>query len=159
MDQNLLNFLPRGEHSEVYKALSTHMLEGETLTPDYLKSKNHSHTCLSSPHDQIICFILIQFSSGLSLSLCVIVSFLCAQITRLELINAVFLFLFCFVCFPAAKNQLEFCCHMLRGTIDPKEQPVYEYVKFIGNFKSLNTGECQNEHPRHQPSLSYGSIY
>uniref|UniRef100_A0A672KSS2 Circadian locomoter output cycles protein kaput-like n=1 Tax=Sinocyclocheilus grahami TaxID=75366 RepID=A0A672KSS2_SINGR len=27
----------------VYKALSTHMLEGETLTPDYLKSKNHSY--------------------------------------------------------------------------------------------------------------------
>ncbi|XP_067239763.1 circadian locomoter output cycles protein kaput isoform X2 [Chanodichthys erythropterus] len=75
VDQNLLNFLPRGEHSEVYKALSTHMLEGETLTPDYLKTK----------------------------------------------------------------NQLEFCCHMLRGTIDPKEPPVYEYVKFIGNFKSLNT--------------------
>ncbi|KTF90265.1 hypothetical protein cypCar_00022405 [Cyprinus carpio] len=76
VDQNLLNFLPLGEHSEVYKALSTHKLEGETLTPDYLKTK----------------------------------------------------------------NQLEFCCHMLRGTIDPKEPPVYEYVKFIGNFKSLNTG-------------------
>uniref|UniRef100_A0A671N2X0 Circadian locomoter output cycles protein kaput n=1 Tax=Sinocyclocheilus anshuiensis TaxID=1608454 RepID=A0A671N2X0_9TELE len=77
VDQNLLNFLPLVEHSEVYKALSTHMLEGETLTPDYLKTK----------------------------------------------------------------NQLEFCCHMLRGTIDPKEPPVYEYVKFIGNFKSLNTGD------------------
>nr|ADL62686.1 clock 1a [Garra andruzzii] len=75
VDQNLLNFLPLGEHTEVYKALSTHILEGETLTPDYLKTK----------------------------------------------------------------NQLEFCCHMLRGTIDPKEPPVYEYVKFIGNFKSLNT--------------------
>uniref|UniRef100_A0A8C9EYW9 Clock circadian regulator n=1 Tax=Pavo cristatus TaxID=9049 RepID=A0A8C9EYW9_PAVCR len=37
-----------------------------------------------------------------------------------------------------SKNQLEFCCHMLRGTIDPKEQPTYEYVKFIGNFKCLN---------------------
>ncbi|XP_016115939.1 circadian locomoter output cycles protein kaput-like, partial [Sinocyclocheilus grahami] len=37
---NLLNFLPLGEHSEVYKALSTHMLEGETLTPDYLKMPN-----------------------------------------------------------------------------------------------------------------------
>lgn len=43
--------------------------------------------------------------------------------------------------FSPAKNQLEFCCHMLRGTIDPKEPPVYEYVKFIGNFKSLNNGE------------------
>uniref|UniRef100_A0AAY4DD22 Circadian locomoter output cycles protein kaput-like n=1 Tax=Denticeps clupeoides TaxID=299321 RepID=A0AAY4DD22_9TELE len=60
--------------SHMYKALSTHVLEGETLTPEYLKTK----------------------------------------------------------------NQLEFCCHMLRGTIDPKEPPVYEYVKFIGNFKSLN---------------------
>ncbi|XP_062857338.1 circadian locomoter output cycles protein kaput [Trichomycterus rosablanca] len=75
VDQNLLNFLPLCEHSEVYKALSTNILEGKSLTPDYLKTK----------------------------------------------------------------NQLEFCCHMLRGTIDPKEPPVYEYVKFIGNFKSLNT--------------------
>uniref|UniRef100_A0A671TSJ3 Circadian locomoter output cycles protein kaput n=1 Tax=Sparus aurata TaxID=8175 RepID=A0A671TSJ3_SPAAU len=74
VDQNLLNFLPAGEHSDVYKALSSHIMEGETLTPEYLKTK----------------------------------------------------------------NQLEFCCHMLRGTIDPKEPPVYEYVKFIGNFKSLN---------------------
>uniref|UniRef100_A0A7N9AWF9 Circadian locomoter output cycles protein kaput n=1 Tax=Mastacembelus armatus TaxID=205130 RepID=A0A7N9AWF9_9TELE len=74
VDQNLLNFLPMGEHSDVYKALSSHIMEGETLTPEYLKTK----------------------------------------------------------------NQLEFCCHMLRGTIDPKEPPVYEYVKFIGNFKSLN---------------------
>ncbi|KAF3691191.1 Circadian locomoter output cycles protein kaput [Channa argus] len=74
VDQNLLNFLPMGEHSHVYKALSSHIMEGETLTPEYLKTK----------------------------------------------------------------NQLEFCCHMLRGTIDPKEPPVYEYVKFIGNFKSLN---------------------
>ncbi|XP_053285951.1 circadian locomoter output cycles protein kaput isoform X3 [Pleuronectes platessa] len=74
VDQNLLNFLPMGEHSDVYKALSSHIMEGETPTPEYLKTK----------------------------------------------------------------NQLDFCCHMLRGTIDPKEPPVYEYVKFIGNFKSLN---------------------
>ncbi|XP_054912203.1 circadian locomoter output cycles protein kaput isoform X2 [Poeciliopsis prolifica] len=74
VDQNLLNFLPSGEHSDVYKALSSHVTEGETLAPEYLKTK----------------------------------------------------------------NQLEFCCHMLRGTIDPKEPPVYEFVKFIGNFKSLN---------------------
>ncbi|XP_068581434.1 circadian locomoter output cycles protein kaput isoform X2 [Cebidichthys violaceus] len=74
VDQNLLNFLPMGEHSDVYKALSSHIVEGETLTPEYLKTK----------------------------------------------------------------NQLEFCCHMLRGTIDPAEPPVYEHVKFIGNFKSLN---------------------
>uniref|UniRef100_A0A3P8PFX0 Circadian locomoter output cycles protein kaput n=1 Tax=Astatotilapia calliptera TaxID=8154 RepID=A0A3P8PFX0_ASTCA len=74
VDQNLLNFLPVGEHSEVYKALSTHPSELENLSTDYLKSKNH----------------------------------------------------------------MEFCCHMLRGAIDPKESPVYEYVKFIGNFKSLS---------------------
>ncbi|XP_038136670.1 circadian locomoter output cycles protein kaput [Cyprinodon tularosa] len=74
VDQNLINFLPPGEQSDVYKTLSSHVTEGETLTPEYLKTK----------------------------------------------------------------NQLEFCCHMLRGTIDPKGPPVYEYVKFIGNFKSLN---------------------
>uniref|UniRef100_A0AAY4ABC0 Circadian locomoter output cycles protein kaput n=1 Tax=Denticeps clupeoides TaxID=299321 RepID=A0AAY4ABC0_9TELE len=67
VDQNLLNFLPMGEHSEVYKALSSHP-EGENLT----------------------------------------------------------------------KNQMEFCCHMLRGNMDPREPQVYEYVKFIGNFRSLN---------------------
>lgn len=42
VDQNLLNFLPAGEHSDVYKALSSHLssvMEGETLTPEYLKSK------------------------------------------------------------------------------------------------------------------------
>ncbi|TKS68101.1 Circadian locomoter output cycles protein kaput [Collichthys lucidus] len=74
VDQNLLNFLPVGEHSDVYKALSTHPTDPESLNADYLKTKNH----------------------------------------------------------------MEFCCHMLRGAIDPKEPPVYEYVKFIGNFKSLN---------------------
>ncbi|NWX23372.1 CLOCK protein, partial [Nyctiprogne leucopyga] len=73
-DQSVFNFIPEGEHSEIYKILSSHLLESDSLTPEYLKSK----------------------------------------------------------------NQLEFCCHMLRGTIDPKEQPTYEYVKFIGNFKCLN---------------------
>ncbi|KAI4896209.1 hypothetical protein NFI96_030854 [Prochilodus magdalenae] len=72
VDQNLLNFLPVGEHADVYKALSSHP-EGENLTPEYLKNK----------------------------------------------------------------SQLEFCCHILRGSMDPKEPPVYEYVKFIGNFKAL----------------------
>uniref|UniRef100_A0A673G702 Circadian locomoter output cycles protein kaput n=1 Tax=Sinocyclocheilus rhinocerous TaxID=307959 RepID=A0A673G702_9TELE len=72
VDQNLLNFLPVGEHEEVYKALSSHP-DIENLNSDYLKSK----------------------------------------------------------------NQMEFCCHMLRGSVDPKKPPVYEYVKFIGNFKSL----------------------
>ncbi|XP_053433516.1 circadian locomoter output cycles protein kaput isoform X5 [Nycticebus coucang] len=75
VDQSIFNFIPEGEHSEVYKILSTHLLESDSLTPEYLKSK----------------------------------------------------------------NQLEFRCHMLRGTIDPKEPSTYEYVKFIGNFKSLNS--------------------
>uniref|UniRef100_UPI00398E77B0 circadian locomoter output cycles protein kaput isoform X8 n=1 Tax=Pristiophorus japonicus TaxID=55135 RepID=UPI00398E77B0 len=74
LDQNLLNFLPEMEHSNVYKFLSAQILESDSLIPHYLNSK----------------------------------------------------------------NQLEFCCHMLRGTIDPKEPPVYEYVKFIGSLKSLN---------------------
>uniref|UniRef100_A0A4W4EVQ5 Circadian locomoter output cycles protein kaput n=1 Tax=Electrophorus electricus TaxID=8005 RepID=A0A4W4EVQ5_ELEEL len=73
VDQNLLNFLPVGEHADVYKALSSHP-EGENLSPEYLKTK----------------------------------------------------------------SQLEFFCHLLRSTMDPKELPVYEYVKFIGNFKSLS---------------------
>ncbi|XP_041052116.1 circadian locomoter output cycles protein kaput [Carcharodon carcharias] len=76
LDQNLLNFLPEVEHSDVYKFLSAQILENGSLVPDYLNSN----------------------------------------------------------------NQLEFCCHMLRGTIDPKELPVYEYVKFIGNLKCLNNG-------------------
>ncbi|KAM6921164.1 circadian locomoter output cycles protein kaput [Xenentodon cancila] len=81
VDQNLLNFLPMGEHSDVYKALSSHVMEGEPVTQEFLKTR----------------------------------------------------------------NQLEFCCHMLRGTIDPKEPPVYEYVKFIGNFKSLkNVPNCNH---------------
>lgn len=35
---------------------------------------------------------------------------------------------------------------MLRGAIDPKESPVYEYVRFIGNFKSLNNGTALKFH-------------
>lgn len=39
VDQNLLNFLPVGEHSEVYKALSTHPNDLESLSSDYQKSQ------------------------------------------------------------------------------------------------------------------------
>ncbi|XP_078094575.1 LOW QUALITY PROTEIN: circadian locomoter output cycles protein kaput [Mustelus asterias] len=74
LDQNLLNFLPEVEHSDVYKFLSAQIVESSSLIPDYLN----------------------------------------------------------------CNKQLEFCCHMLRGTIDPKEPPVYEYVKFMGNLKCLN---------------------
>ena len=114
VDQNLLNFLPMGEHSDVYKALSSHIMEGETLTPEYLKSK-----CWRFHFDVILYDCLQPSAWGL-----------------------VFLNHWSF--FPA-KNQLDFCCHMLRGTIDPKEPPVYEYVKFIGNFKSLNNGELHEQ--------------
>ncbi|OCT96855.1 circadian locomoter output cycles protein kaput [Xenopus laevis] len=74
VDQSIFNFVPEGEHSEVYKILSTRMLESGSLSSEYLKTQ----------------------------------------------------------------NELEFCCHMLRGTADPKEPSTYEFVKFIGNFKSLS---------------------
>ncbi|XP_053559932.1 circadian locomoter output cycles protein kaput isoform X2 [Bombina bombina] len=74
VDQSIFNFVPEGEHSEVYKILSTHILDNSSLTSEYLKTK----------------------------------------------------------------DELEFCCHMLRGTVDPKEPTTYEFVKFIGSFKSLN---------------------
>ncbi|XP_075715952.1 circadian locomoter output cycles protein kaput isoform X2 [Rhinoderma darwinii] len=74
VDQSIFNFIPEGEHSEIYKILSARMLENASLGSDYLKTK----------------------------------------------------------------NELEFCCHMLRGTGDPKEPATYEFVKCIGNFKSLN---------------------
>ncbi|KAM7318830.1 hypothetical protein ACRRTK_021942 [Alexandromys fortis] len=37
MDQNLLNFLPEQEHSEVYKMLSSHMLVTDSPSPEFLK--------------------------------------------------------------------------------------------------------------------------
>lgn len=40
VDQNLLNFLPIGEHSDVYKALSTHPSDPESLNTDFMKSKS-----------------------------------------------------------------------------------------------------------------------
>lgn len=39
VDQSIFNFIPEGEHSEVYKILSTHLLESDSLTPEYLKCK------------------------------------------------------------------------------------------------------------------------
>ncbi|KAF6105135.1 neuronal PAS domain protein 2 [Phyllostomus discolor] len=74
MDQNLLNFLPEQEHSEVYKMLSSHELVTDSPSPGYLKSG----------------------------------------------------------------NDLEFYCHLLRGSLNPKEFPTYEYIKFVGNFRSYN---------------------
>ncbi|XP_030057288.1 neuronal PAS domain-containing protein 2 isoform X2 [Microcaecilia unicolor] len=72
MDQNLLNFLPEQEHSDIYKLLSSHLLVTDPASPDNTDS------------------------------------------------------------------DLEFCCHLLRGNLNPKEFPTYEYIKFVGNFRSCN---------------------
>ncbi|XP_059913686.1 neuronal PAS domain-containing protein 2 isoform X2 [Gadus macrocephalus] len=81
VDQNILNFLPEREHSDVYKLLSSHMLSSDPASSDFLDSESH----------------------------------------------------------------VEFCCHLARGNMDLKEPPVYEYVKFIGDFKFHNnvpTSSC-----------------
>ncbi|KAJ3589666.1 hypothetical protein NHX12_010509 [Muraenolepis orangiensis] len=74
VDQNILNFLPEQEHSDVYKLMS------DPTASDYLDNEAH----------------------------------------------------------------VEFCCHLARGNIDIKEPPVYEYVKFVGDFKFHNvpTSSC-----------------
>ncbi|XP_034746532.1 neuronal PAS domain-containing protein 2 isoform X1 [Etheostoma cragini] len=41
--------------------------------------------------------------------------------------------------FLDSDTHIEFCCHLARGKIDPKEPPVYEYVKFVGDFKFHNS--------------------
>ncbi|NXD20180.1 NPAS2 protein, partial [Spelaeornis formosus] len=74
LDQNLLNFLPEQEHSEIYKMLSSCMVMTDSASSDYLKTD----------------------------------------------------------------NELEFYCHLLRGSLNPKEFPTYEYIKFVGNFRSYS---------------------
>ncbi|TNM85062.1 hypothetical protein fugu_009240 [Takifugu bimaculatus] len=47
--------------------------------------------------------------------------------------------------FLDSEAHIEFCCHLARGNIDPKETPVYEYVKFVGDFKfhkNVPTSSC-----------------
>ncbi|XP_036071052.1 neuronal PAS domain-containing protein 2 isoform X3 [Oryzias melastigma] len=47
--------------------------------------------------------------------------------------------------FLDSEAHIEFCCHLARGNLDPKEPPVYEYVKFVGDFKFHNnvpTSSC-----------------
>lgn len=50
------------------------------------------------------------------------------------------------ICSFSGEAHIEFCCHLVRGNIDPKETPVYEYVKFVGDFKFHNNGKdlCTN---------------
>ncbi|KTG07262.1 hypothetical protein cypCar_00006323 [Cyprinus carpio] len=43
-----------------------------------------------------------------------------------------------FLFFLSDETHVEFCCHVARGNIDPKEPPTYEYVKFVGDFKFHN---------------------
>ncbi|XP_069747125.1 neuronal PAS domain-containing protein 2-like isoform X2 [Narcine bancroftii] len=74
INQNLLNFLPEQERREIYKLLSSHTLETDTILPDYLNTENY----------------------------------------------------------------FEFSCHLLRGTLDPKEPPTYEYLRFVGSFQSYD---------------------
>ncbi|KAG2463672.1 CLOCK protein, partial [Polypterus senegalus] len=43
------------------------------------------------------------------------------------------------------ENHIEFCCHLARGSINLSEPPVYECVKFTGDFKFYNhvpTSSC-----------------
>ncbi|XP_061302018.1 circadian clock protein PASD1 isoform X2 [Pezoporus flaviventris] len=70
VDQNILNFLPEREQSEVYKLLSPHVLMTDPVAADFLNEK-----------------------------------------------------------------QIEFCCHLARGSLDPNEPLMYEYVKFVVDFK------------------------
>uniref|UniRef100_A0A8C6P335 Neuronal PAS domain protein 2 n=1 Tax=Nothobranchius furzeri TaxID=105023 RepID=A0A8C6P335_NOTFU len=47
--------------------------------------------------------------------------------------------------FLDSESHIEFCCHIARASMDPKEPPVYEYVKFVGDFKFHNnvpTSSC-----------------
>ncbi|XP_035383489.1 neuronal PAS domain-containing protein 2 isoform X2 [Electrophorus electricus] len=37
-------------------------------------------------------------------------------------------------------THVEFCCHVVRGNIDSKDLPTYEYVRFIGDFRFHNNG-------------------
>ncbi|XP_077360920.1 neuronal PAS domain-containing protein 2 isoform X2 [Festucalex cinctus] len=50
--------------------------------------------------------------------------------------------------FLTSEAHVEFCCHLARGNIDPKEPPEYEYVKFVGDFKFHNnvpTSSCDGD--------------
>lgn len=70
VDQNLLNFLPIGEHSDVYKALSTHPSDPESLNTDFMKSK--SCLCwfwISKQCCSILCSVSLCFTCTVDLEL------------------------------------------------------------------------------------------
>lgn len=46
MDQNLLNFLPEQEHSDIYKILSSHMLVTDSASLNYLNCELYFHIIL-----------------------------------------------------------------------------------------------------------------
>lgn len=39
-------------------------------------------------------------------------------------------------CNIGKENQMEFSCHIRRGALDYREEPVYELVHFVGYFRS-----------------------
>lgn len=43
----------------------------------------------------------------------------------------------------SAEKQIEFCCHLARGSLDPNEPLMYEYVKFVVDFKYFTHGKLQ----------------
>lgn len=43
--------------------------------------------------------------------------------------------------FISAEKQIEFCCHLARGNLDPNEPLMYEYVKFVVDFKYFTHGK------------------
>ncbi|KAL8180853.1 UNVERIFIED_CONTAM: hypothetical protein K2H54_037664 [Gekko kuhli] len=84
VDQNILNFLPECEQSDVYKLLSPHMLVTNPVAADFLNTE----------------------------------------------------------------KQIEFCCHLARGNLDPNEPITYEHVKFVVEFKYFT----------HVPTSSYNGF-
>nr|DBA20961.1 TPA: hypothetical protein GDO54_017690 [Pyxicephalus adspersus] len=46
------------------------------------------------------------------------------------------------------EKQVEFCCHLARGNLNPNEPPTYEYVKFVVDFKFFT----------HVPTSSYNGF-
>ncbi|XP_053129557.1 circadian clock protein PASD1 isoform X2 [Hemicordylus capensis] len=50
--------------------------------------------------------------------------------------------------FLNTEKQIEFCCHLARGNLDPNEPITYEYVKFVVDFKYFT----------HVPTSSYNGF-